>query len=593
MDVRLQNSQNRYTINGGAASPNARLADNSLHFLTPEEQDCIQFFENTIDSLEETLDDAPRRHVRDTVDSRPPLDEMDGPPHKDIIDLVRPDPELVLTRDHFSPDFQSLMPNPDSHFEIKPRRDPDGLPTDYNPPLPGGSSFTTDPHAYHPPGCIPTPVLIAQKIAENRGSSSTDPSSILHRMSLESEKAQSFGADPPVKHGPPTSAKPTRLPANISLVLNNRDYQTQSLANVNIQERRAQMLANLSGTTHPLLQENSQPAAENQTRNTPTRSISFRDPTPDKSRLEALSKLGLNRNRAMSGGSTLFDDPDGNPMKLPGSAEIGSKYLDVSSALPTEIPAPSLTQAQFERKSEILRSDSRRSYEERSPQPSLSPSSMPQTSHYPSSLDKPTIPPPPEVTSIEINSYGGKSIVVNPSVSSRNEAPVSPPIPEHRPMSSPTELNSFGGKSRVLPPPSLATSKSDLPDILSSHIDKSRPAATGPDPPSVDLNNYGGKTLNINPPAGFGDHNSDTPNRSSKAPPPILTPRPPRQSYQAEVTQQLAASRALSPDHKRKPSLFRPQSITVEFNGQGPTDESRKAALRKLGLLRDRCTGFP
>uniref|UniRef100_A0A4W6C2Y1 Proline and serine rich 2 n=1 Tax=Lates calcarifer TaxID=8187 RepID=A0A4W6C2Y1_LATCA len=252
----------------------------------------------------------------------------------------------------------------------------DNLPSEYNPPLPSGSYGPTDSHSsYHPPGCIPTPVLIAQKIAENQaGGTSNLLPSLLRRRSFESENSPSHSADLPVKQGPPTSAKPTRFPANISVILGSKEHQNQSLANVNIQERRAQMLANLTGTLHPLLPED--PEQEQKTRNIPTRSISFRDPTPDKSRMEALSKLGLNRN-------------------------------------------------QF-------------------------------------------------------------------------------------------------------------------------------------------------------------------PQESFKAPAPAPAPKPPRHSYHGFGAPSKAAQRALSPDHKRKTgSMFRPQGITVQFSGRGATDESRREALKKLGLLKD------
>uniref|UniRef100_A0A3B4XXM5 Proline and serine rich 2 n=1 Tax=Seriola lalandi dorsalis TaxID=1841481 RepID=A0A3B4XXM5_SERLL len=271
----------------------------------------------------------------------------------------------------------------------------DSLPSEYNPPLPSGSFGPTDSHSsYHPPGCIPTPVLIAQKIAENQagGTSTLLPSSLLHRRSLDNENPPSYSADPPVKQGPPTSAKPPRFPANISMILGSKEHQNQSLANVNIHERRAQMLANLTGTPHPLLQEDPQQAAEKKARNIPTRSISFRDPTPDKSRME---------------------------------------------------PLP-----------------------------------------------------------IELNSYGGKSRTINPSV----------------------------GLNR----PSESSAK------------------------------------------------------SFKAPVPTPAPRPPRHSYHGAITPPKAAQRALSPDHKRKSaSMFRPQGITVQFSGRGATNESRREALKKLGLLKD------
>uniref|UniRef100_A0A3B4ZZT8 Proline and serine rich 2 n=1 Tax=Stegastes partitus TaxID=144197 RepID=A0A3B4ZZT8_9TELE len=249
------------------------------------------------------------------------------------------------------------MLTPESHFEIKPRHDPsDGLPSEYNPPLPSGSFGSTD-SSYHPPGCIPTPVLIAQKIAENQagGGSNLLPSTMLRRLSLESEKPATHSTDPPAKQGPPTSAKPNRFPSNISVILGNKEHQNQPLANVNIHERRAQMLANLSGTAHPLLQENAH--------------------------------------------------------------------------------------------------------------------------------------------------YGGKSRTINPT--------------------------------------------------------------TGPTRPP------------------------ETQAKSFKAPAPTPAPRP-RHSYHGALSSQKAASRALSPDHKRRSnSMFRPQGITVQFSGRGATNESRREALRKLGLLKD------
>uniref|UniRef100_A0A3Q1J903 Proline and serine rich 2 n=1 Tax=Anabas testudineus TaxID=64144 RepID=A0A3Q1J903_ANATE len=144
---------------------------------------------------------------------------------------------------------------------MKPRRDIDSLPSEYN----------DDHFPYHPPGSIPTPVLLAQKIAENKagGTSNLPPPSLQRHQSMESEKPQSYSSDVPVKQGPPTSAKPTRFPANISVVHSIKDHQNQSGANVNINERRAQMLANLAGTSHPLLQEDSQQTAEQSSRNAP------------------------------------------------------------------------------------------------------------------------------------------------------------------------------------------------------------------------------------------------------------------------------------------------------------------------------------
>lgn len=496
-----------------------------------------------------------------------------------------------------------MVQAPDTHFEIKPRRDPaDSLPSEYNPPLPSGSYGPADSHStYHPPGCIPTPVLIAQKIAENQGGGPTNitPSSLLRRLSLESEKPVGITADPSVKQGPPTSAKPTRLPANISLV-HSREQHSQSLPNVSINERRAQMLANLSGTSHPLLQEDTQQTLEPTARNLPTRSISFKDPSPDKSRMEALSKLGLNRGRAMSGGMSLLVPPDGTSPDPPADLDASAKPLEVSVP-PTietsnklqEVSAPRPSPIQVERKLETERRDSVDSHEDRSlerfPSP---PPPVIEISHHPPPLEvRSPLPPPLEVTEPKFNRYGGKSIVINPNVAPRSEPTVSPtsPEPQNLPpaLTSPSEFNDYGGKTKVINVAPPVMPRSNLPDILSSHIDKSQSSPSRPEPSPTELNSYGGKSRIFNPAAAV-NRPSESPAKSFKAPAPSPAPKPPRHSYHGITSPtHKAAQSALSLDHRRRSSMFRPQSITVQFSGKGAMDESRRDALRKLGLLKE------
>lgn len=520
---------------------------------------------------------------------------------QDIIYLVRPEPDLLQNKEPIynptSPDFMNMMQTPGSHFEIKPKRDAtDSLPSEYNPPLPSGSYGSTDGHySYHPPGCIPTPVLIAQQIADNQAGTSSNlhPSSFLRHLSIESDKQSSPSSDLP-KHGPPTYAKPNRFPANISVIHGHKDTPNQSLGNVHIHQRKAQMLANLTGTAHPLLQDDSPLTAES--RKIPTRSISFKDPSPDKSRMEALSKLGLNRNRAMSGGTSLIPVPDASLGPLAGAETKSVEVSAPPTPRETTTKLPGVTtpiQSQIVKKPEIERSESLKRFDERSRQSSPSPPAMTRSSYLPppppllETRTSPSFPPPPEVTSLEPNNYGGKSITVNPSHSFRRESLPSPSSPDPKvlapALANPTEFNPYGGKTKVMTPSHVA--RSDLPDILSSHIDKSQSLPAKQEPLPTALNSYGGKSRTFNPSYGL-NRPTDSPSKSFKAPTPAPAPRPPRHSYHGGVSTPLPAPRALSPDHRRR-STFRPQGITVQFSGRGATDESRREALRKLGLWKE------
>uniref|UniRef100_A0A3Q2XRK9 Proline and serine rich 2 n=1 Tax=Hippocampus comes TaxID=109280 RepID=A0A3Q2XRK9_HIPCM len=385
----------------------------------PEEKECLQFFEETIGSLENSLEEDGLRAglVKSPASASHLLGhEMDGPPEtpdlyrvhpinarrlsakdQDIIDLVRPDPDMI-------------------HFEIKPRHDPLHHSAGYE---------LTDSHSYHPAGSVPTPVLIAKKIAENQAVGTPNTlASLQRRHSQEDVKSLGLDGVPPAKQGPPTLAKPTRYPANISMVIGNRELQNQPGSNVNLHDRRALMLSNLTGAPQGLLQEDSKPILVQKLRKAPSRSASFKDPTPEKTRMEALSKLGLARNCDLSG-------------------EI------------------------------------------------------------------------------------------------------------------------------------------DLPDILSSHIDVNQNVPVKPQALPAKLNSYGGKSRTINPSVGV-QRPPDSPGRALKGPPPTPAPRNPQTSHPN-------AGKAAVPDAKQRAAapMFRPQGITVQFSGRGATEESRKQALKKLGLLKE------
>ncbi|XP_061524458.1 proline and serine-rich protein 2 [Phycodurus eques] len=599
----MADNQRRSRVNG-ALDRSSRLRDeDTLRFLSPEEKECLQFFEETIGSLENSLEEDELRAglVKSPASGSLLSDEMDGAPstldlctapsrttrrlsakEQDIIDLVRPDPELMLAKlpsfNPTSPDFQGMAMNPKRQFEIKPRHDPQDHSAGYEP---------TDGHSYHPAGSVPTPVLIAKKIAENQAMGATNSSSLLQRQhSQEGEKSPGHCGDPPTKQGPPTFAKPTRYPANISRILGNKELQDQPVANVNLHDRRALMLSNLTGAPQSLLQEDSKLTFAHKLRNAPTRSISFKDPTPEKTRMEALSKLGLARNRAMSGGIFVPDTVDSMAPSPVSSVETSVTRPLETKVRPTEtsiyVPdskVPPLLQSQmYVQKAENLSFESPRSFDDR--KPPLSPPRQEKTFPTPSQSD---------IISLELNSFGGKSVVVTPGPP-KNE-PVTPPTsPEAKVLPSalanPSEFNSYGGKSKVLNPATGVMTRGDLPDILSSHIDVNHNLPAKPQPLPAELNSYGGKSRTINPSTGMHRPTDSRPG-AFKGPPPTPAQRHPQTSH--PNTGAVAATRAPSPSDakRRSAAMFRPQGITVQFSGRGATEESRKEALKKLGLLKE------
>ncbi|CAB1333785.1 unnamed protein product [Coregonus sp. 'balchen'] len=435
------------------------LEDKSLQFLSQEEQDCILFFEETIDSLLTTPAvaelDGPRPPTLASAPSPvPPLSALDrptSPKDQDIIDLVRPaQPDLVQpiqapfnppmpgtaqstprsTLNNFTQNM--VMNNPERHIENKPRREAmENFPTEYNLPHPGKDSAPYGHALYHPVGSVPTPVLIAQKIAEHQGSggntnilSSSLLSNPRRSLDLENIERPPTSPDYPIKQGPTTSAKPTRYPDNISMIMGSNQHHSHSLASVNLQDRKSQMLANLSGTSHPVEAEELHGLQKVQV-NLPTRSESFRDPTPNKSRMEALSKLGLTRNRSPSGDLSLLITPNSSTNTKPAAAPI-------PVATPTPVPTNTPTRTPVS-KPVVAR------------QASPLPPSTVNTSSHASIHDNKPASPPPEVSSKDFNSYGGKTIVVNPS----KAAAAAPSTGGHgnkaHPVTSHSDFNPYGG----------------------------------------------------------------------------------------------------------------------------------------------------
>ncbi|XP_055045696.2 uncharacterized protein [Misgurnus anguillicaudatus] len=581
MNVHMHNSRTPLYRLNGYENPHS---EDDLQFLSLEERECILFFENTIGSIEEEIENEgvgipARNHtpaeVRPRSYTTPTLRDHD------IIDLVHSEPSKHT---NVTPDFQRP---PETHFERKSNREPF-----INVSAPVSEEGGHQP----PPGSVPTPVVIASKIAENQGASSasTSPSFLLqHRRSLE------LPGSPSAKHGPPTHAKPTHLPDNISVLLGSRENLSHSIAAeaVDVQGRRAQVLANLSGSAHPL--EGGEPSC---IRNIPTRSVSFQQPTADKSRLEALSKLGLAQRRTQSVMQPSAKDLNNkdnsaartalrsnstppqtfnsvNEPRIPRSVPASNRNTSSASNIAAKVHGMdttdhSLTNSTADRhdkfgetpalkSAEITHSDFN-SFGGKSI--SLNPTTSLKSEQVPNHNATATSSPKSDAQEIHLNSFGGWSRVMTPSVVHRDDPnrgsssySRTPPDTSH--MQSPP--NSYGARSKTF---------SQVKEVTSSHHGS---RTTDEDPPTRDVT-----SLHLRPP-------SQTAAIRPAKQPPSPAQRPPRQSTPLSPTRPKPTPP--SPELRRssisKPS-FRTQGVTVQFSGKGATDEARRDALRRLGLLK-------
>uniref|UniRef100_A0A8C3YSZ2 Proline and serine rich 2 n=1 Tax=Catagonus wagneri TaxID=51154 RepID=A0A8C3YSZ2_9CETA len=257
------------------------LDDESLKYLTHEEKDVLLFFEETIDSLEDDFGEQvpgagdAQRHsppsldestsgpsepegVTDLVQLGPGAGEPEslqdvteaagsGPVGKEDIPVLgcgRQNAEKTPPPDPPGPEAQPQPPSPPAPAAapLHPRREP---------PLP-------PPPAEHPklPRSVPTPLVIAQKMAEKlAGNEALSPTSPSREGRPGEWRVLASGAprhaDASPWHRHAAQPKIHRFPSNISLSNSaGRDFnKTISKAAVNVQERKAQVLANINGVS--------------------------------------------------------------------------------------------------------------------------------------------------------------------------------------------------------------------------------------------------------------------------------------------------------------------------------------------------------
>ncbi|XP_051498196.1 proline and serine-rich protein 2 isoform X2 [Apus apus] len=282
---------------------NVALDDESLKYLTHEEQDVLMFFEETIDALEDDLEEPVLRDSGIHCQS-PRSTEENVSSHsetEDIIDLVQSTPE---GSDHEGPPSRGAEPVSDVTW--RPESPKPAVPADLppHPPVPPPSVSETPPLPPPPPPpvqhpkllrSVPTPLIMAQKMSEQQLESRARFPSALKEGNSDRKKTPVANGDhfAGPKHPPAPAPKLHRFPSNINITnVSGKEFsETISKAAVNVQERRAQVLANINGGAF-LAAELEEKLQKNDflSRN---RSSSLRDLSSEQTRYEALTKLGL------------------------------------------------------------------------------------------------------------------------------------------------------------------------------------------------------------------------------------------------------------------------------------------------------------
>ncbi|XP_074759601.1 proline and serine-rich protein 2 isoform X2 [Athene noctua] len=282
---------------------NLALDDESLKYLTHEEQDVLMFFEETIDALEDDLEE-PVLHDSGIHCQSPRSTEENVSSHsetEDIIDLVQSTPE---SSDHEGPPSRDTEPVLDATWRTESPKPavPADLPP--HPPTPPPAMSETLPLPPLPPPpvqhpkllrSIPTPLIMAQKMSEQQTESRVRFPSALKEGNLDKKKIPVVNGDYSAapKHPPAPAPKLYRFPSNINITnVSGKEFsETISKAAVNVQERRAQVLANINGGAFLAAElEEKLQKSDFLSRN---RSSSLRDLSSEQTRYEALTKLGL------------------------------------------------------------------------------------------------------------------------------------------------------------------------------------------------------------------------------------------------------------------------------------------------------------
>ncbi|XP_061494331.1 proline and serine-rich protein 2 isoform X2 [Rhineura floridana] len=308
----------KHHLESGRSRPRRRSStlddDETLKYLTHEEKDVLLFFEETIDALEDDLEEQALHDSGIHCHSPRSMEETTSSHSEpeDIIDLV--DSALENSTEEGVPS-RNAEPALEEAWKLdkpKPENNTEDIHTDAIPlpvlpsaaPLPMYEVFPPPSTVQHPKllRCIPTPLVIAQKISEKQAEGS--PISPASPKEGTPAERRSTSVSSPLNSGerftafkqslrPPTAPKPPKFPSNISITnAGEREFsKTISKAAVNVQERTARVLANVNGSAF-LISELEERLQKHELLGH-SRSSSLRDLPSEQARHEALTRLSL------------------------------------------------------------------------------------------------------------------------------------------------------------------------------------------------------------------------------------------------------------------------------------------------------------
>ncbi|XP_058047089.1 proline and serine-rich protein 2 [Ahaetulla prasina] len=309
-EVQFGNLEKTHHLESGKSCPDRKHSildeDERLKELTHEEKDVLLFFEETIDSLDDDMEEE-GLHDSGVFCSSPKLVEENTPDHpesEELIELVPSAPENSTepaSEETWKPDepkLEDVEPSEEDVHVNPVSLQPTPPPP---PPLPVCEVYPFQPTVLHPKllHSIPTPLLIAEKLSERKaeGSSSLLPApkerSPNTRRALSTSSTLCSWEQVKPCAPPPTAPKPQRFPSNISFTnASEREFnKTISKAAVNVQERKAQVLANVNASA--LLMNELEERLQKRGLLGPSQSLPLRDLPSESMGHEPLSSLSL------------------------------------------------------------------------------------------------------------------------------------------------------------------------------------------------------------------------------------------------------------------------------------------------------------